>query len=243
MAANPPSNSKSSGDNRGADQAPAPLTFEDKLNQFWQKNRTIVFGLCVLVLAAILGKGLYDNYQSGREKDLEAAYATAKTPDQLQAFANANSGHELAGIAELQIADQAYSAGKSADAATAYDKAISSLKPGPLQVRAKLGRALTAAQEGKTSDAIDQLKQIANDSTLLNAPRAEAAYQLASLSAGAGNTADVEKYVGLLNQIDPASPWARRAMMLQASLPVPAAAASSATSSTGSNLQINLPKK
>jgi len=44
---------------------------------------------------------------------------------------------------------------------------------------------------------------------------------LASQAAAAGQAADVEKYSNQLMQIDGASPWAQRAMMLRATLPAP----------------------
>lgn len=254
MAANPPSNAKPSGDNRSAaGDTPIPLTFEDKLNQFWQKNRGIVFGLVVLVLAIILGKGLWESHQRDQERDIESAYANASTPEQLRAFVSAHPDHALSGIAEIRLADDAYTAGKSADAIAGYDKAISTLKTGPLVARAQLGRALAKIQAGKAADATADLKQLAGDANQLKAVRAEAAYQLASLAADSGNVADVQKYVDQLNQIDPASAWARRAVALRASLPAPAApsplsapaasAPAATPSNSGPSVQVTLPKK
>jgi hypothetical protein len=221
MAASSQSNSSPS--DRTATGTPVPLTFDEKLNQFWRQNRMAVLGLCALVLLAIIGKGLWDMVQTKKEQEIESAYAAAKTPDQLRAFAAAHPTHELAGVAELRVADEAYSNQKPADAAADYDKALATLKDGPLAARAKLGRALANVQAGKSSDGESQLKQIANDTNEFKAIRAEAAYQLASLAAEAQNATDAQKYIDQLNQIDPASPWARRAMALQASLPRPAA--------------------
>lgn len=227
MAALPPSNSKSSGDAAGQN---APLTFEEKLNQFWQKNRMVVLGLCVLILAVLLGKGIWERVQRDKEQQVETAYTEANTPDQLRAFVAAHPDHELAAVAEVRLADEAFTAGKYADAIAAYDKGIAVLKSGPLVSRARLGRAIAEVQSGKTTDGTTELKQLADDTTLLNAVRAEAAYNLAALAADAGNSADAQKYIDQLNQIDPASMWARRAMALQANLPRPAAASSLAPS-------------
>jgi len=179
----------------------------------------VVLALCGLVLVAILGKGLWDSVEAKKEKEVEAAYADAKTSDQLRSFAAAHPNHELAGIAQLRIADEAYGAGKAADAAAAYDKALGSLKGDALVARAKIGRALSNIQGGKTTDGESQLKQIAGDANEFKAIRAEAAYQLATLAIDAHNAADAQKYIDQLNQIDPASVWARRAMALQANLP------------------------
>jgi hypothetical protein len=220
MAATPPSNSNPSGDDRNtAAQAPVPLTFEEKLNQFWQRNSMVVLGLCAVVLVAILGKGIWEHVQRGKELDIEAAYAAATTPEQLKAFASSHAGHELAGVAELRAADEAYGAGKSIEAISGYDRAIAVLKDGPLASRARLGRALAKIQGGKASEGEAELKQIVADTTLFKTVRAEAAYHAASLAAEAGNADEVQKYVTQLNQIDPGSRWLGRAMALQAGLP------------------------
>ncbi len=257
MAAIPPSNANPTDDSKATGETYVPLTFEDKLNQFWQKNRGIVFGLCALVLAVILGKGLWERHQKQQEQDIETAYANATTPEQIKAFIAAHPDHSLSGVAELRQADEAYTAGKSADAITHYDKAVAILKTGPLAARAQLGRALAKVQAGKAAEAGNELKTLLNDATQLKALRAEAAYHLASLAADSGNATDVQKYVDQLNQIDPASPWARRAVSLRASLPatpapsVPAATSatpavatpSSTTSSSGPSVQVKLPTK
>lgn len=251
MAATPPSNSKSSGRDRNAGETPVPLTFEDKMNQFWQQNRMIVLGLCVLVLVAILGKGAWERIQRSRELDIEAQFAAATTPEQLRAFANAHPDHELAALAQITIADQAYAAEKPTEAITGYEKALTVLKQGPLASRARIGLALAKIQAGKTSDGEADLKQIAGNASEFKATRAEAAYNLASLAADAHNSADVQKYVAQLNQIDPASVWARRAMALQASLPKSAsraapmapAPAASTSSASDPNVQVKLPAK
>lgn len=231
MAAIPPSNSKSSGD-RNPD-SPVPLTFEEKLAAFWQKNQAVVIGLCVLVLVVLIGKGVWDRVQRQKEREVEAAYGAATTPDQLRAFVAAHPDHTLSAVAEVRLADDAYKAGKFADAVTGYDKAIAVLKSGPLASRARLGRALAEVQGGKKTEGTGDLKQLAGDTTLLNAVRAEATYNLAALAADAGNATEAQKYIDQLNQIDPASMWARRALALQASLPMTAAPAALGTPAAG----------
>jgi hypothetical protein len=256
MAANPLSHSKSTAAENTA--GVGPLTVEDKLQQFWQKNRMIVLGLCVVVLVAIIGKGLWDRQQASNEREIESAYAAANTPEQLRAFAAAHPGHTLGAIAELRVADEAYNVGKASDALAGYEKACAILKDGPLATRAQLGRALAKVQSGKTAEGTEELKKLAEDPKVLNTARAQAAYQLAALAADAGNSADVEKYINLVNQIDPASSWARRATMLRASLPTPAAVSVAPAMGTPTttkpsegekkdasspSVQLNLPKK
>lgn len=197
-------------------------SFEAQLNAFWAKNRTLVLAVLAVVVAVLVGKGIVDQMARSKELKVQQAFAAATKPEEFKSFAAAHPGHPLAGVAQLRIADEAYLAGKSAEAQAAYDLAISALKEGPLAARAQLGRALAKAQGGKAAEASAELKQLAGDANQFNAIRAEAAYHLASLAAEAGDGAEVQKYSEQLMQIDPTSPWTQRAMMLRAAMPVTA---------------------
>ncbi len=240
MAANQSSNPTPSAGEPST--APLPVPFEDRLNDFWKRNRALVLAACALVILGVVANGVWEHLQASKDQEVQKAYAAASTTEQLRAFASANSGHPLAGVAEIRIADEAYAAGRAADAVTGYDKALSVLKDGPLAARARMGRALSRIQSGKTGEGENELKQLAADASQLNAVRAEAAYHLASLAADAGNTAEVQKYIEQLNQIDPASLWARRALPLMANLPVPAAPAAPAAPG-GPAVDVKLPGK
>lgn len=245
-----PSTPSPAGDDRNlvAVDATTAVTFEDKAQLFWKKNRTLLIAVCVAVLLAIVAKGGWDYLARQKELDIEKAYAAATTSDQLKAFITANPSHTLGGIAQLRMADEAYEAGKAADAIAGYEKAIATLKTGPLAARAKLGRALAKAHGGKASEATTELKQIADDTTQFKALRAEAAYHLTSLAVESGNAAEAQKLVDQLNQIDPMGAWAQRAVMLRATLPATPAPAASATPAGESkkdepSVKLNLPGK
>jgi len=248
-----PSTPNPAGDDRNLVpvEATTAVSFEDKLHLFWKRNRTAVLGLCVAIVAAILAKGGWDYYSRQKELDVEKAYAAATSADQLKAFIVAHPNHALGGIAQLRTADEAYAAGKSADAIAGYDKAISVLKTGPLAARAKLGRALAKVQAGKVPEATTELKQMADDAGQFKSIRAEAAYHLTSLAVEARDGVEAQKFVDQLNQIDPMGAWAQRAMMLRATLPATPAPAT-ATPATGTpaaeakkddtGVKLNLPK-
>jgi hypothetical protein len=248
-----PSTPNPAGDDRNlvAVDPTTAFTFEDKLHLFWKKNRNLVLGFCAVVLLAIVGKGVYDYLARQKELEIEKAYAAATSTEQLKAFSSAHPNHELGGIAQLRVADEAYTAGKSAEAIAGYDKALGVLKTGPLAARAKLGRALAKAQGGKAAEAATELKQIADDANQFKAIRSEAAYHLTSLAVDAGNAADAQKFVDQLNQLDPMGAWAQRATMLRATLPAtpvpaapaPAAATPAAEPKEEPSVKVNLPKK
>lgn len=240
-----PSSPNPAGDDRNlvaAEAVPVP-TFEDKLEQFWGRNRTAILALCGLIVAGIIGKGVVDHL--AKEKDLEIgkAYAAAGTSDQLKAFASANSGHILAGVARLRLADEAFAAGKAADAVSGYEQALAVLKDGPLAARAKLGRAVAKLQSGKAAEAAAELKQLADDASQPKPVRAEAAYNLTGIAVDAGNAADAQKYVDQLNQLDPMGPWSQRAIGLRATLPATPAPAAPKTEAAAPAVQVKLPGK
>jgi hypothetical protein len=197
--------------------------------------------LCGFVAAGILANGAWGYLQGQKELEVQKAYAASATSDQLKAFAAAHADHSLAGIAQLRLADEAYTAGKSADALAGYDKVVTTLKTGPLVARAQLGRALAKVQAGKGTEAITDLRQLAGDAAQSKGARAEAAYHLTSLAAEAANAADVQKYSDQLMQLDPSGPWTQRALMLRASLPVASAAATADVPAAG--VQITAPAK
>src|SRR5436305_7879432 len=94
----------------------AAPNYEEKLHGFWKNNRNAIFGACLVVLLVIAGKGAWELYNAQREKNIGADYAAATTPEKLRGFAREHSGHRLAGVASLRLADDEYSAGKYADA-------------------------------------------------------------------------------------------------------------------------------
>jgi len=244
-----PSRPKPAGDDRNlvaVDEHYAAPTFEDKLQIFWKNNGTAVLAGCTLVLLAIVGWGVWGRIQESRERGVEQEYAAVKTAEQRKAFIAAHPNHSLAGIGQLVLADEAYAAGKGAEAVTGYDQALQVIKTGPLAARAQLGRAMAKVLAGKATEGAADLKQLAGDVNQLKGVRVEAAYDLASLAAEAGNAADVQKYSDQLMQIDPASPWTQRALALRMNLPVPATpapAASEPKADASSKIEIKVPGK
>lgn len=248
-----PSNPTPAGDDRNlvAVDPATSLSFEDRVNLIWKNNRGAIYAVCGLVLLAIVGRYGWNYMAQQKEVEIEKAYAAATTPEQLKAFAASHADHALGGIAQLRIADDAYKAGKSADAVAAYDKAIAALKDGPLATRAQVGRAIAKVQAGKTSEAQADFKKLADDTSLPKAIRGEAIYSLTSLAVDAGNATDAQKHVEQLMQLDPAGQWTQRALALRASLPAtpavsssaPAAASTGKSDAPSTGVQVKIPGK
>ena len=206
-----------------ADPAAAPVIepgFEVAVQVFWEKNRSFILGACAAALLAIIAREGWQYYSVHHEQDVQAEFARiADQPAKLSAFADANPGHPLAGVANLKLADDKYSAGDYSGAATGYAKAAGSLKHEALLGRAKLGVAMSQLSGSDKTAGEAALKALSADSTQLKGVRAEATYHIASLATVAGKADEVKKLVALISQIDATSSWAQRATMLLANLP------------------------
>jgi predicted negative regulator of RcsB-dependent stress response len=206
-------------------------SFSENLQIFWLKNQNAILLGCGIVLAGILGRGLYQFYIEQHEASIAKAYAAASvSTEKLKQFAADHEGHALGGTAFLRVADEAYAAGKYDEAQAAYGKALASFKGSPFGARAQVGAAMSVLLSGKTSEGLAALKKIADDTNQYKGLRTQACYQLASLAAQAGNSDEVKKYTDQLLQIDSTSSWAQFALMLRSKQP--AAAAKSGTGVT-----------
>lgn len=222
--------SPSAGDDRNlvpVDENYIAPSFEDRVRLFWEKNSRAVIAACAFVILVFLGKGVFDYLQAKRENAVAADYAAATAPAateaQAKAFISAHGDHVLGGLAQLDLADRAYKAGRFADARTAYDQAAGILKANTFGQRARLGSAISALEAGAAAEGTAALKQIVADLSLGKLVRSEAAYHLASLAVAAGDTAEAIRLVEQVASIDAQGPWADRAAALRATLPASAA--------------------
>jgi hypothetical protein len=193
--------------------------FEAKLHGFWQNNRNAIFAVCAAALLAVAARGGWQFFTAQRAKSIAADYVAATTAEKLHDFAHLHQGSPLAGVAHLRLADDEYAAGNYPDAIVDYTQASTALAGTPFAGRARLGAAIAKIQAGSAADGEAQLKQIADDLTLLKAARAEAAYDLASVAVDEGRADDAKKFAAQVQQINPDGPWAKRAMDLTANQP------------------------
>lgn len=214
-------------------------SFEDHLRDFWAAHRSRVVAVVAVVLLVILGKGLWEMYQVRRDAAIAEEFGKAKTDEQLRRFAAEHPGNALAGVAHLRLADEAYAAGKFADAAASYGKAVSSLTEGPLGSRARIGQGVAQVLAGERAAGSATLKAVADDLAAAVPVRAEASYHLASLAAEAGDAAGLQAQLEQLTRIAPQSLWTQRAALLRpvagsapATVSAPAAPASAAPAVT-----------
>lgn len=189
--------------------------FETAVHSFWAKNRQGILILVVVALLAIVGREAWQYFAASREQSVRAEFAkVGDQPAKLESFASANSGHALAGVAYLQVADGKFSAGDYKGAAASYQQAAGSLKNELLLARARLGAAISQVNAGDQAAGEAALKAVSNDAALNKSVRAEAAYDLAAIAADAGRADDAKKFAEEVSKIDATSTWAQRATLL-----------------------------
>jgi predicted negative regulator of RcsB-dependent stress response len=189
--------------------------FEVTAQAFWDKNRRLIMVVCAAGLLAVIGREGWQYFAAQHEQGVRNDYAkAADRPEQLAAFAAANTGHALAGVAYLRLADTKYSAAEFRPAAENYTKAAANLKNPALLGRAKIGAAMSQINNGDKVAGDAALKALGADATLLKDVRAEANYHLATLAYDAGNASEVSRLVTEIGKIDPASVWSQRATTL-----------------------------
>jgi hypothetical protein len=200
-----------------------PTLREEHLTQFWARYGSSIYFVCGAIAFAILAKGGWEYLNAQKELGIQREYAQCVTTDSFRSFAANHPGHPLTGAAEITIADNAYNAGKYAEALGAYTSAIADLPAGPIQARARMGQAMSQALTGKAADAEANLRKLMNDAGLLKTTRCEAGYHLAVLALDSGRGAEVQGLAEQLLRIDPTSPFAERAFSLRPAAPEPLA--------------------
>lgn len=210
-------NSSPSAENQSKDQPAVAIEpgFEVVAQAFWDRNRQIILAVCAAGLLAVIGREGWQYFSTQQEQAIRNDYAkVAERPDQWAAFANANSGHVLAGVAYLRLADSKYSAGEFRPAGENYTKALANLKDPALLGRAKIGAAMSQINQGDRAAGEAALKTIGAEVTLPKGARAEATYHLASIASEAGNATEVSRLVSEISKIDGSSMWSQRATAL-----------------------------
>ena len=210
------------------EETPITSSIEEKLHHFWERYRTVIVALCVVVVVVILGRGVTEYLAGQQMQAVQADYALADSPEKLKQFADDNEGHELAAVARVQVADAAYADGQGAAAIESYRKAVEALEDGPLADRAALGLAMSQIMAGKNTEGIASLEVLESSEDVASGVRVEAAYNLARLAHSDNDAATVKTHIYRIMLIDPASPWAQRVIALQ----IEEAPVMSATTST-----------
>ena len=192
---------------------------EDQLFLFWHKFKTIIVACAVLGVLILAGWGILSVFQESQEARIQEEYQQAVISGEFIPFAEKTGSHPLAGLAYLQAADEKFEAEEYAEAATLYENAAGSLEDQAFNGRARIGKGVALALDGKQEEALAHLEEVARDGGNLGITRAEAHYHAASIATELNRPDVARTHIEEAMKLDRSQIWAGRAMALQQSLP------------------------
>jgi len=198
-----------------SESAAAP-DLEEVVQQFWEKNRSLIMGLAVVILVAIIVRNGWEYYQVSQIESAREEFAQADSDAALAAFADDHAGSALAGAALLKVADNAYAEQRYGDAITAYDAAAEDLAGTPFVHRIALGRAMALKMSGDLDGGKGALQNVANDTSAAAAVRGEAIYHLAAMALETEDLAQINDLATQIEAFAPGSTWAQRVTIMRA---------------------------
>ncbi len=196
--------------------------FEDRLWLLWRRQGKNLTRLVAAIAMAILLWEGWNLYQAHVISSLQAENQTAadKGAEGLLAFADAHPNAVLGKLAVLEAADAYYKGGKFKEASAAYEKAISIWGIDEKGQRARIGWALSLLQGGDAQSAQEHLIALAQDSSVLENFRAEAAFYTAVSFAQAGDKDNATKWIDEVKQYKNDTLWNRQAAALAEMIPI-----------------------
>ena len=186
------------------------ISFEDRIHMYWMENKVFISGCIAALALAIIGINGMRIYTAYSQERIQAAYSEARANNTLEDFVAANSGRSLAGLAAMELADDAYADRDFSRAAEFYGIAVNSLSSDVLLGRALIGKAFATYYHGDEDHALAQLRELAANRDMPEAIRAEAAYHLAINADVSGDTETFQKYASQVIGSSTAGQWQQR---------------------------------
>ena len=194
---------------------PPDADLEERFNDFWKKNGTGIFGGIAIGAVIVIGIQLVQYFSDKKEDAIREAFAMANTTEAKMEFASSNADHQLAALAQLQVADARYDEEAYAEAADLYAEAAKVFEDATLVSRAILGQGMSLLLAGEVESGRSVLEAVALDSSALDQTRGEAAYHLAVSYWESGERDSAIEATDIILQLDAAPFWAFRANSLR----------------------------
>lgn len=198
---------------------PPDADVEERFNDFMKRNGAAIFAAIALGGAAVLGYQIYQYMGERAVAGAQEAFQTAETAEERLVFAESNRRFQLAGVAFLDLADDAFQARDYATAAGHYASAQEVLEPGPFRGRAKLGEGLSRLLDGDQAGGRELLQAVASDVNLLDQVRGEAAYHLAVSAWEAQEFSQVRSALDTVLGLSNPGFWRDQALDLESRIP------------------------
>lgn len=207
--------SAAAGDDRNLvsiDDAMAGADVSDKLWLLWERNKNIIIIALLAVVVAISGYFAVRYIRAQAHGSMQEAYVQAQgNPAALASFAAEYSNQPLGGSAFLQLADEAYQSGDFAKAADLYASAATGLQQTDIYGRALLGQGIALARADRADEARRQLGSLVENTSVLGALRAQAAFDLIVLEISSGQQDAARAWLKRIVEIPDAGIWVEQA--------------------------------
>ncbi|NDV62391.1 tetratricopeptide repeat protein [Puniceicoccales bacterium CK1056] len=201
---------------------PPDADMEERFNDFWKNNGTGIFGGIAIGALIVVGIQLFQYFGEKKEASIQEAFAASSSVEEKVAFAGEYPDHQLAALAQLQVADSRYEEQAYGEAADAYAEAAKGFEDPTMASRALLGQGMSLLMGGSLESGRALLEAVALDTTALDQTRGEAAYNLAVTYWEAGDTERVTEITDIILELN--SPfWIFRANSLRDRLALDAA--------------------
>jgi predicted negative regulator of RcsB-dependent stress response len=193
--------------------------FEQKVILVWENYRQVILTVIGVIILSLLVYQTMLYLAERKELAVETAFREAESDDALINFAREHPHHKLAGLAYLEVANKKYDGDEFIQAAEYYTNADSELDNTSMQGRARLGVAMSHLLLGNTDQGIEALEKIANDPSLLDTYRAEAAYQLAVNFWEKSDYSSLDRELRRIESLKKSGMWISKASVMRNSIP------------------------
>ncbi len=194
---------------------PPDADIEERFNDFWKKNGAGIFGGIAIGAVIVIGFQVVQYMGQKKETAIREEFAEAATPEAKLQFVEEHPDHQLAGLAQLQVADTRYADGSFQEAADLYASASKVFEDPTLVSRCLMGQGVSLLQAGSVENGRALLQAVAHDSSALDQTRGEAAYHLAVSYWESGEKDKALELTDTILQLDGAQFWAFRANALR----------------------------
>ena len=191
------------------------ISIEDRIHLYWTENKGFISGCILLLALVIIGFNGMRLYKQHAEAGLQAAYTEALAADDLAGFAESHRDEALGGLAALEVADGFYASEDYSSAIKYYEIAVDALDRDLLNGRAQLGLAFAIFGNGDAAKGLALLEVLADDASIPQAIRQEAAYHLAIEADVEGDAERYEQYAAQVTESGVGGQWQQRLQFYQ----------------------------
>jgi len=206
--------------NKDADNIlPPGADAEERFNEFWRSNGPSIFMSIAIGAVIVVGAQTWRYMQQRMENNTQSTFLQAETAEELNAFAQDNASHPLAGASYMQLANEEYARGEYRQASEHYEMAKDRLTASAFAERAQLGIAMCELLSGNTEEALSDLRAILNNPDMLQVTRAEAGYNLALHYYKAGDYKALTEILDIADSFEDGNQYASATSALRYRIP------------------------